>query len=213
MIHKVTKSYNEWYNEWQQMTTSDNDWQQVAQCVTTIGLNCDNEWQGVLQWLTKSSTTIKNDGNRITRSDSEWQRLTTSGYFGCISLFFEPKSNLSQGTLNMPLFQINKEFSSPICSNFFNKGLFSEKQDYSEQPFLLSNYFDTTVTFSEHLFLQSSYSFWAATLSEQSLLRSSYFSRIAIFSEQRSTKKLLLETRKSFRAVSFSEQLLFWWRN
>ena len=66
----------------------------------------------------------------MTRSDSEWQRLTTSGHFGYISLFFEQKSNLSQGTLNMSLFQINKELSSPICSNFFNEGLFSEKQEF-----------------------------------------------------------------------------------
>ena len=48
---QMTTSDNEWYNEWQQMTTSDNEWYNKRY----------NEWQ------------------RMTTSDNEWQRVTTSG--------------------------------------------------------------------------------------------------------------------------------------
>ena len=39
MVHRVTTSDNEWYNEWQRMTTSDNKWQRVT--------TSDKEWQRV----------------------------------------------------------------------------------------------------------------------------------------------------------------------
>ena len=65
-------SDNEWYNKWQRMTTSgttsDNEWQRV----TTSGTTSDNEWQRVVQRVTTSGTT----------SDNEWQRVTTSDHFG-----------------------------------------------------------------------------------------------------------------------------------
>ena len=55
-------SDNEWYNEWQRLTTSDNEWQWVVQQVTTsnnekqwVATN-DNKWQQVI----KSGTTNKN---------------------------------------------------------------------------------------------------------------------------------------------------------
>ena len=35
VVHRVTTSANEWYNEWQRMATSDNEWQRVVQRVTT----------------------------------------------------------------------------------------------------------------------------------------------------------------------------------
>ena len=48
MVHQVTTSDNEWYNEWQRMTTSgtanDNEWQRVLQWVTTSGTTNDNKW-------------------------------------------------------------------------------------------------------------------------------------------------------------------------
>ena len=30
MVHPVTTGDNEWYNEWQRMTTGDNEWQRVT---------------------------------------------------------------------------------------------------------------------------------------------------------------------------------------
>ena len=47
-------------NEWQRMTTSDNEWHRVVQRVTTS----DNEWYKEWQW--------------VTRNDKEWQRVTIS---------------------------------------------------------------------------------------------------------------------------------------
>ena len=50
----MTTNVNEWYNEWQRVTTSgttsDSDWQQVT--------TSDNEWQ------------------RVTKNDNEWQGIT-----------------------------------------------------------------------------------------------------------------------------------------
>ena len=51
----VYKKTDEWYTEWQRITASDNEWQQVIQRMTT------------------SSTTS------FTTSDNEWQRMTMSG--------------------------------------------------------------------------------------------------------------------------------------
>ena len=55
----VYKKTDEWYIEWQRVTTSgtsDNEWQRV----TTSGTTSHNEWQ------------------RVTTSDNGWQRVTTS---------------------------------------------------------------------------------------------------------------------------------------
>ena len=50
----VYKKTDEWYIEWQRVTTrgttSDNEWQRV----TTSGATSDKEWQGVIQRVTKS---------------------------------------------------------------------------------------------------------------------------------------------------------------
>ena len=43
MTTSDAKSDNEWYNKWQRMTVSDNEWQRVVQRMTTS----DNEWQRV----------------------------------------------------------------------------------------------------------------------------------------------------------------------
>ena len=51
---------DEWYNEWQRMTTSDNE--------------CYNEWQPVVQWVTMSD----NEWQWVIENDSEWQRMTAS---------------------------------------------------------------------------------------------------------------------------------------
>ena len=48
----MTTNDNEWYNEWQLVTTSDNEWQLVT--------TSDNEWR------------------QVTTSDSEWQIVVIS---------------------------------------------------------------------------------------------------------------------------------------
>ena len=57
MVNRVTTSENEWYNEWQRMTTS--------------GTTSDNEWHNEWQQVTTSGTT----------NDSEWQRVSISANF------------------------------------------------------------------------------------------------------------------------------------
>ena len=54
------KKIDEWYIEWQQVTTSDNEWYNEWQRITTS----DNKWQKAVQ--------------RIAASDSEWQQMTMS---------------------------------------------------------------------------------------------------------------------------------------
>ena len=55
---RMTTSDNEWYNEWQRMTTSDNEWY--------------NEWQG----MTTSDATSDKEWQRVTTNSNEWQRVT-----------------------------------------------------------------------------------------------------------------------------------------
>ena len=71
-----TTSDNEWHNEWQRMTTSgttrDNEWQRVTtsgttsdnerQRVTTSGTTSDNEWQRVVQRMTTSDRKVDSKG-------------------------------------------------------------------------------------------------------------------------------------------------------
>ena len=40
-----TTSDNEWYNEWQQMITNGNEWYNKCQRLTTSGTASDNKWQ------------------------------------------------------------------------------------------------------------------------------------------------------------------------
>ena len=60
MVHRVTKSDNEWQRVTMSGTTSDNEWQRV----TTSSTTNDKEWK----WLTKS--------------DNEWQWVTASEISG-----------------------------------------------------------------------------------------------------------------------------------
>ena len=50
----MTTSDSEWYNEWQRITTSDNELQRVVRWVIASGTTSDNEWQ------------------RMATSDNEW---------------------------------------------------------------------------------------------------------------------------------------------
>ena len=62
-------------NEWQRMTTSNNEWynkwQRVIQPVTTNGTTSDNEWQRVVQRVTMKDK----EWQQMTMSDSEWQKV------------------------------------------------------------------------------------------------------------------------------------------
>ena len=65
-------------NEWQQMTTSGNEWQRVVQRVvqrvTVSGTTSDNEWCNKWQRVTMSNTTSDNEWQQIAMSDREWQQ-------------------------------------------------------------------------------------------------------------------------------------------
>ena len=74
----VYKKTDEWYIEWQRVTTS--------------GTTSDSEWYNEWQWMTASG----NEWERMTKSDNEWQGMTTSGTtndnewpFRPIFLFFQ----------------------------------------------------------------------------------------------------------------------------
>ena len=58
----MTTSYNEWYNEWQRMTTR--------------GTTCDNEWYNERQWMATN--------------DSEWQLLVILPNFPFFRIREEP---------------------------------------------------------------------------------------------------------------------------
>ena len=73
----VYKKTDEWYIEWQRVTTSgttsDYEWR-----VTTNDNEWHNEWQRVVQRVTTSGTTSENEWQRVATSDNEWKRVTIS---------------------------------------------------------------------------------------------------------------------------------------
>ena len=80
------KKTDEWYIEWQRVTTKDNEWQRVVQQVIKNGTMGDKEQQRV----TTSGRTSDNERHRMTTSDNEWynewqqvvQRVIKSGTTG-----------------------------------------------------------------------------------------------------------------------------------
>ena len=71
MTTSGTTNENEWYNEWQRVTTNDNEWQQMT-------MN-DSEWQKVVQRVKKTHLLQKMDDcnsfyneNRYTTSRDGW---------------------------------------------------------------------------------------------------------------------------------------------
>ena len=76
MVDQVTTSDSEWYNEWQRMTTSgttsDNEWYNEWQRMTTS----DNEWYNEWQGMTTSDATSDKEWQRVTTNSNEWQRVT-----------------------------------------------------------------------------------------------------------------------------------------
>ena len=69
----VCKKTEKWYIEWHGMTTSDNEWQQVVQQMTTCDIEWYNEWQQVIQRVSTSGTARDNDWQRMTTSNKKWQ--------------------------------------------------------------------------------------------------------------------------------------------
>ena len=65
------------------MTTSDNEWQLVAQLVTTSGTTIDNKWQ------------------RVTASDKGWQWVVILANFPFFRIREEPTTMHPKGTLNI----------------------------------------------------------------------------------------------------------------
>ena len=80
---RVTTSYttseNEWYNEWQRVVqpvaTNGNEWQPVVKQVVTN----DSEWQRVVQRVTTIDYDWQKVVQRVAKSENEWQRVTTNG--------------------------------------------------------------------------------------------------------------------------------------
>ena len=72
------KKTDEWYIEWQRVTTSgttsDNEWQRVVQRVTTN----DNEWYNEWQRMTTSGTKSDKEWKGVAKSDKEWQWVAAS---------------------------------------------------------------------------------------------------------------------------------------
>ena len=67
------------------MITSDNEWQRVVQRMTRSGTTNDiewyNKWQRMIQRVTASGIASDNEWQRMTTSkknDNEWQRMTAS---------------------------------------------------------------------------------------------------------------------------------------
>ena len=70
----VYKKTDEWYIEWQRVTTNDNEWQRVVKRMTTSGTTSDNEWQRV----TTSDNKWYNKWQRVKMSGKEWQWMAMS---------------------------------------------------------------------------------------------------------------------------------------
>ena len=68
------KKINEWYIEWQQVTTSDNEWYNEWQRITTSDKN-DNEWYNECQ----REVTSDRKWQRGTANDNKWQEVTARG--------------------------------------------------------------------------------------------------------------------------------------
>ena len=60
----VYKKTDEWYIEWQRVTTNDNEWYSEWQRVTTSSTTSDNEWE----WVTMND----NEWQRVRTNDNEW---------------------------------------------------------------------------------------------------------------------------------------------
>ena len=59
---------DEWYVEWQRVTTNDSKWQGVAQRVTARDNECYSKWQRMI--------TSDNGWQEMTASNKKWQCVT-----------------------------------------------------------------------------------------------------------------------------------------
>ena len=71
IVHKKT---DEWYIEWQQVTTNDIEWYNKWQRMTMS----DSEWYNEWQRMTTSGTMSDKEWQRMTKSDKKWQWVTAS---------------------------------------------------------------------------------------------------------------------------------------
>ena len=72
---RMTTSDNEWYNEWQRITTSENEWYNEWQRMTMSGTTNDNKWYN--EW--PRVTANEKEWQRMRKSNKKWQWVTTSG--------------------------------------------------------------------------------------------------------------------------------------
>ena len=88
----VYKKTDEWYIEWQRVTTSsttsDNEWQRR----TTNDKEWCKEWQQVVQ----REATSDNEWQRVTTNDNEWKQMTSdkewSFWLICFSFWIRDES-------------------------------------------------------------------------------------------------------------------------
>ena len=77
----VCKKTDQWYIEWHRMTASDNEWERVVQRMTrsstTSGIEWYNKWQGMKR-LTVSGIASDNEWQRMTTSNKNWQWVTSN---------------------------------------------------------------------------------------------------------------------------------------
>ena len=83
----VYKKTDEWYNEWQRVTTSgttsDNEWQRVVKSRLfikrqTSDTSSNNKWYNKRQWVTMYDN-VWQRMTTITTSENKWQQVTASG--------------------------------------------------------------------------------------------------------------------------------------
>ena len=70
----VYKKTDEWYIEWQRVTTNDKEWQRVVKRMTTN----DSEWYNEWQRMATSDNEWQQVVQQVTKSENEWQRLAMS---------------------------------------------------------------------------------------------------------------------------------------
>ena len=80
VVWSFIKKTDKRYIECQRMKTSDNEWYNEWQRMTTSGTTSDNEWQRVVQRMTTSGTTSSNEWQRVRANDSEWQQNDKKWY-------------------------------------------------------------------------------------------------------------------------------------
>ena len=106
---RTYKKTDEWYMEWDRMTTSDNEWQRMVQRMTMSDTTSDNGWKRVIQQV----ITNNNEWQRVTKNDNGWQQMTTSDTTN------EYEWNERNDYKWMKLCNIHRK--TPVLESLFNK--------------------------------------------------------------------------------------------